>query len=270
MSENSIIEFGNSKLFYQKSGKGSKHLLLFHGFGQNHQVFEPWTQQLSDTYTLYAFDIFFHGQSERTFREEPVEKSDWKEIIRLFLEENDIHHFSLLGFSMGGKFALCTLELFSGKVDELFLLAPDGIKTSFWYSLATYPVALRKLFKSMIDKPGRFHTIAQMANKLGLVDKGVLRFAQSQIDSWDKRERVYYSWIVFRHFKFIMDSIARIINTRQIRVMMIIGKYDRIITVKNMNRLLDKLTSADLKIIDTGHNGIIVASAELIGSVHKS
>jgi len=265
MSVSHFIEYKNSRLFYSKNGSGPKSLLLFHGFGQTHEIFDSWNKSLSDIYTLYSFDAFFHGQSQWKSSDTALEKEDWKSIIELFLKTNSIQRFSLCGFSMGGKFVLATLEAFPANIDEIFLLAPDGIKTSFWYSLATYPIAFRNLFKSMIDHPERFYTIAHFVNKIGLIDKGILRFVESQMDTHEKRERVYSSWVTFRHFKFNMTEVAKIINAHHIKVTMIVGKYDKIITVQNMKLLLDKLPSHQLKILDTGHNGIIDASGSLIG-----
>jgi len=262
--ENHFIEYKNSKLFYSKSGSGPRALLLFHGFGQDHKVFDSWNESLSQFYTLYTFDIFFHGQSQWPSHDQPIEKEEWREIMEIFFKTNNIERFSLCGFSLGGKFVLATLEAFPKKVDEIFLLAPDGIKTNFWYSLATYPHAFRNLFKSMIERPNRFHALTRFAGKVGWIDKGILRFVESQMDTQEKRQRVYSSWVVFRHFKFDMTSVAGIINDHPIRLSMIIGKYDKIITAENMNLLLDKLKNFNLEILETGHNGVIASSVNLI------
>jgi len=45
-----------------------------------------------------------------------------------FLGKEKIELFAVVGFSLGGKFALATLEAFTDKVTKVVLLAPDGIK----------------------------------------------------------------------------------------------------------------------------------------------
>ncbi|MEQ1588528.1 MAG: alpha/beta hydrolase, partial [Cyclobacteriaceae bacterium] len=110
------VPYKNSSLAYQKSGHGEKSLLLFHGFGQHHKIFETLTEALSPHYTLYAFDLFFHGQSKWE-DETPLEKKMWREIMLQFLTENKIERFSVLGFSLGGKFTLATLELFPDRIE---------------------------------------------------------------------------------------------------------------------------------------------------------
>jgi pimeloyl-ACP methyl ester carboxylesterase len=114
----------------------------------------------------------------------------------------------------------------------------------------------------MIDRPGRFHSIAQMAFTFKLIDKGILRFVESQMNSHEKRERVYHSWVVFRHLKFELSGIAKILNTHKIPMTMVIGKHDKIITAKNMTRLMSLVPHAKLQIVESGHNTVISAWAK--------
>jgi pimeloyl-ACP methyl ester carboxylesterase len=260
-----FFDFRETRLYFTKVGTGKKNLLLFHGFGQDHQAFKKIEESLHADYSVYSFDIFFHGISQWNKGEQSLEKKFWKDLITEFLKQHQIETFSLLGFSMGGKFVLATLEAFPGKTENIFLLAPDGIKTNFWYSLATYPIAFRKLFKSMIDHPQRFKAIEKFAVKVGLIDKGILRFIESQMDTAEKRSRVYYAWVVFRHLKFDMKEIANIMNFKKIRVTVMVGKYDKIIKVKNMDHLVKKLNEVRLLILETGHNGIIQESVKVLG-----
>lgn len=254
--QENFIYHQDSKLHYAKAGTGGTPLLLFHGFGQNHQVFEQWVTALGHEYCVYAFDLYFHGQSTWPSRV-ALEKDDWKQILHLFLKRENIERFAVLGFSLGGKFAMTTVEAFPQKTIELYLLAPDGIKTSIWYSLATYPIAVRYLFRSMILKPGRLHALAKVFRSLGIVDKGILRFAEIQMDTEEKRRRVYYSWVYFRHLKFDLRNLANLLNSHQIPVIMIVGKYDKIIEAKNMNRLLRYVNNQRFEVIEAGHNDLI-------------
>lgn len=234
-------------LNYTRSGAGEKIMLTFHGYGQDNSIFEKYTG-----YTFYHIDLFFHGKSIWNKGEEPLEKREWKKLIEDLLTQNNIQSFSLLGFSMGGKFALATLEAFPNKINEIILLAPDGIKTSAWYSLATYPIAFRNFFKSMIANHTRFLRIARTAKKLGLIDNGVLRFVETQMDSEEKRKRVYYSWVVFRHLEFDIERIKRLMKENDIELKLYVGQYDKIIKANDMKRLTSKI-----EILDAGHNDII-------------
>lgn len=252
-----FIRYKKSSLHYKMVGTGDRNLFVFHGFGQDHQAFQTVSETLSAQYTLFVFDLYFHGKSEWGYDEIPLEKEDWKETITVILKEYNIKRFSLAGFSLGGKFVLATAEAFPEQTEAIFLLAPDGIKTSFWYSLATYPILFRKFFKSIINHPDRLARITGLLKSLGLMDKGLIRFVEYQMNTPEKRTRVYYSWVVFRRLTVDMKIIAGLINHHSIPLTLIIGKYDKVIKEKNMKKLLKRVKSYRLEILESGHNGLI-------------
>ena len=256
-SLNMIHPQNSSSLFYNRKGHGKKILLLFHGFGQDHTAFHPLIESLMDDYVFYSFDLYFHGQSTWAKGDLPLEKQEWKNTIGSFLTDNAITEFSVLGFSLGAKFALATLEAFPEKTKAIFLVAPDGIQTSFWYTLATYPILFRKLFKSMILHPDRFFSVARMINAFGLLDKSVLRFAEHQMNTVEKRSRVYFSWVTFRHLSFEMKTIARLIEKFDISTTILVGRYDKVIPPEKMNRLLLYLKHYKLEVAEAGHNQLL-------------
>lgn len=255
--QTAFFTYQQAKLCYHKIGKGTKILLFFHGYGQQGRVFEENSRFLQEEYTCYLFDLFFHGQSEWNYGEAVLSKAFWQEMIRAFLEEQKIERFSLAGFSMGGRFVFATLETQANCIEAIYLMAPDGVKTNFWYNLATYPSIFRRLFRSMILKPSYFYSIANVIYKIGLVDKGLIRFAESQMKTEDMRSRVYHSWVVFRPLYFDMKTMASLIKLYNISTSMVLGKFDKVITVKNMQHLLKHLPDCKVELLDTGHNGII-------------
>ncbi len=250
------ISLANSTLSFYQSGTGEQKLLLFHGFGQDHRAFDSWIAALQDEYTCYAFDLYFHGSSTWHSRE-ALEKEEWSKIMQQFLEQESISQFAVGGFSMGGKFALATYELFHPQITHLILLAPDGIKTSFWYSLATYPIAIRTLFKSMILHPNRLYRITKVLRKLRLIDAGLLRFAESQMNTEEKRRRVYYTWVYFRHLTFNQNQLTELINQSSVNFWLITGKHDKVISTKNMASFLQKIKRKQSQEINCGHTDLI-------------
>lgn len=257
MIRNHFVEHRGSRLHYARAGNGSQHMLVFHGFGQDVSVFDYFTRSLARHYTFYVFDLYFHGSSVWAHDEKVLTKEEWRATLRAFLDQNKIDRFSIGGFSLGGKFVLASLESFASKIDQVFLIAPDGIKTSFWYSLATYPVMLRRLFKSMIFQPERFFSMAEFLAKKGWIDRGLIRFAEYQMNSIEKRKRVYYSWVVFRSLRFNQKKIARLLNDHKIDLLLIVGKYDQVIEPKNMAAFLSRVRHYQYEVIESGHSGLI-------------
>jgi pimeloyl-ACP methyl ester carboxylesterase len=264
MIQESFIHHHKNLLHYVKAGNGNHPLLVFHGFGQDHMLYVPLLRSLSKEYTLYIIDLFFHGKSEWNDGEEPLEKSTWNRILQVLFQEQHVTFFSIMAYSLGGKFALAAIEGFPEQIRSVFLIAPDGIKTSFWYSLATYPTVFRKFFKSMISRHERFLIIANQLNRFNLVDPGLIRFADYQMNSEAKRRRVYYSWVVFRKLTFDLKKIAGVINENKIRLTLIAGKYDKVIKAENMQRLLKHVAHYRLEILESGHTGLIQESLPFI------
>jgi pimeloyl-ACP methyl ester carboxylesterase len=264
MTGNYYIEYKKAILHYTLYGKGPKILLAFHGYGQDHQVFKCMERVLGEEYTIYSFDLFFHGKSKWPFKEQPVTKKFVKEHLQALLQREKIERFSVMGFSMGGKMALTAIEGFAEKIDEVYLLAADGVDTNFWYTLVTYPKPLRRFFRGMVTRPELFFRTVEIMGKTKLVHKSLIKFSVFQMNSLKKRHRVYSSWVNFRKLTFNIRHIAKLINQHGIKTKVYIGEFDRVITVKNMRKLTDKLKDGELHVLKTGHNGLVWDVAKLM------
>ena len=258
------FSYEGNKLSYTCFGKGKKIFLAFHGFAQNKYVFRNFITALGKDAKIYSFDLFMHGQSVWADKNKKLSKEDWNKIIEKFLQSHEINNFSLLAFSMGGKFALSILENLPRKINQVILIAPDGIKTNFWYNLATLPGWTGNLFKNMVINPIKFQRFARLFQKLKIVDKGLVRFSEGQLKTREQRLRVYYSWIVFSLFRFNIKNIADIINHYNIDLALFIGQHDKIITEKNILFFNKMLKRPGLILLNSGHNSLIEATANYI------
>jgi len=250
-----FIEYAGSKLCYYKYGAGQKALLLFHGFGQDHTAFDTWCEVLKEDYTIYSFDLFFHGSSVWAGTD-PLKKSDWKKMIELFMQKENIIEFELAGFSMGGKFVFATLESFPDQIRKVILVAPDGVKVNFWYKAATFP-GLMNVFESLVKKPEPFFSFIKLLEAFGVIDKYLLKFALSQMDTEEKRTKVYSSWIYFRLLEFDMHNIGRLVNDRKTPIKIFVGKLDRVIPPGSMSDLVKLAKHSHREVLDVGHSDLV-------------
>lgn len=256
---NDFIEYEGSKLFYCKSGKGERVILLFHGFGQDHTAFDSWLGALENYYTLYSFDLFFHGSSEWK-SSELLKKSDWENIISLFLQKENISSLTVAGFSLGAKFALAIGESFPKLTKEIILIAPDGVKLNFWYKAATSFSISRVLFKMVVTFPNPFFSFLKVLDYLRLVDRFLFRFTLTQMNTFEKRLKVYNSWTCFRKLRFDKELLAEKINCNGIQVIAVMGKYDKVIPVKRVESFMNSISLSKLYVLEIGHNDLIEQS----------
>lgn len=251
-----FVQEGKSRLYYQVYGAGEQVVLAFHGYGQDHTHFYSIAGVLPRV-KLVAFDLFFHGRSVLNKKDIPLQKEFMARLIRKFLGQHQITRFSLMAFSMGGKFALTLLEYFPDNINQILLVAPDGISTSFWYSAATYPGWLQGLFKRTVVRPARFFKLMNWLDKYRLVDSGLLKFAAFQMNNTQKRLRVYKSWVGFRPLTFDIRKIVSILNRRQIPFTLILGEYDQVISGKRLQVFARAVQNCQLIVLKTGHTFLL-------------
>ncbi|SHJ13648.1 Pimeloyl-ACP methyl ester carboxylesterase [Hymenobacter daecheongensis DSM 21074] len=247
-----------TQLHYRRYGTGPRVILAFHGYGQSESHWRGLAAGLgANEVSLYAFDLFYHGHSKLAKADAPLSKKRLSELIQAFLAEHDIPTFSLLAFSMGAKFALTAAEQLSECVERLWLIAPDGIRTQFWYSLATYPPWMRGVLGRAVLRPQRLLRFIDTLARRRLVDAGLVRFAQWQLDSREKRLRVYRSWVGFRHLIFDLRKLAAALNRRPTPVTFFLGKYDRVIPHAGLQEFIGSLKNAQTILLEAGHAGLI-------------
>lgn len=118
-------------LYYEKTGEGQP-IILLHGNGEDHRIFDVLTDQLKENYTVYAIDSRGHGKSTR------VRELDYRsmaEDIAEFIQALGLEKPILYGFSDGGIIGLLLAikypELLSKLVISGANLTPEGVKKRY-------------------------------------------------------------------------------------------------------------------------------------------
>jgi len=252
------LTYHDSKLYYQKHIGGEKTLLIFHGFGHTHQNMEVISQYfLKKGYTVYSFDLFFHGNSTRTEATKPISIQELKQIIDLFLQKENISTFELLSYSLGSRFALTILGLYPKQVAAIYLIAPDAIQLSKWYRFSTSTWLGNKLFALVTQYPIFYQLLLSCAEKLKLANPSAIRFARNQMKTLAEREKIYHTWMSFRKLYQPFDQLSEQINQHQIQFKLFLGKYDRMIPHKILIQKCQSIHQKHIYVYDTGHNQLI-------------
>jgi pimeloyl-ACP methyl ester carboxylesterase len=262
-------------LHVQKYGSGPKVLLCFHGIGQDHSCFLKLFEALSPHYTCYGFDLYHHGQSPSIYGRtahptERLSKEAWRQYLTAWLRSEGIGQFGVLGFSMGGKFALATAEAFTERLDSLTLLAPDGITESPWYRLATRYALTQRVFKWYVLNTHRFRQLAQVLLRLRLLDKSTIRFAESTLATPAQRLRVYHSWLGFSSLTFDIPRLTQLLNQHGVSVRIFLGRFDALLPAHYMNPLTKRLNQFELVMLRTGHHKLVDKVAEWLSERPES
>ncbi|RFS23995.1 alpha/beta hydrolase [Chitinophaga silvatica] len=254
-----FLPYLNSAFHGIVMGSGQKLLICLHGFGESAKHFAPLESTLGDTFTLVAIDMPLHDKT--IWKENRVfEKSDLGAIVDLLLEKFGKDKFSLLGYSMGGRLALCLVELMPERIDELIMAAPDGLKNNPWHMFVTQTAVGNWLFRYNTDHPFFFFTLLNTWKRLGLLNQSVYKFALHRMNEPVKRQLVYNVWTNLRRMMPDKENCKQLLAKYNVFTLLVFGKYDRVIPPILGTRFIDGTFPAKIVVMDKGHQLI---SAEL-------
>ena len=122
-----IIEVNGVNLNYEKTGSG-RPLILLHGNGEDHRIFDKGIELLKERFTCYAVDSRDHGESSACAK---LHYADMADDMIAFMDALDLNDVLFYGFSDGGIVGL----LAAMKTDRITTLvtsganvSPDGVK----------------------------------------------------------------------------------------------------------------------------------------------
>ncbi len=141
-------------LYYEKTGEGQP-ILLLHGNGEDHRIFDVLVSQLREDYEVYAIDSRGHGQSTR------VKELDYRsmaEDIVQFIRMLGLEKPILYGFSDGGILGLMIAAAYPELLSKLIIsganLFPAGIKKGYYHLFQfIYYITRSSNYRLMVTQP---------------------------------------------------------------------------------------------------------------------
>lgn len=144
----------NIHLNYEKTGKGHP-VILIHGSGEDHHIFDKLAKKLKDSFTVYAFDSRNHGLSTKTddYTYKSMAKDYYQSINALGLEKPH-----LVGFSDGAIIGVIIETLYPDTFGKMALLginlqASDFKDEIIEYMKAEYDETNDPLLNMMLTQP---------------------------------------------------------------------------------------------------------------------
>lgn len=128
------VRVSKATLYYEKKGQGPP-LVLVHGNGESHEIFQEMMGLLSRYFTVYALDSRCHGKSSRT--RELSYDSMAQDIVEV-IENLGLETPGFFGFSDGGILGLLLASRYPGLLSWMVVsganASPAGLKP-FWHML---------------------------------------------------------------------------------------------------------------------------------------
>jgi pimeloyl-ACP methyl ester carboxylesterase len=250
--QSGTISVENQKLHCLRIGSGPKLLLAFHGFDNKADIFIPLASELADLYTTICIDLPGHGRS--AWHLAYFEKKHLMALVQGFKTDLGVDRLSLLGYSLGGRVCLNVVEQQPDWIEELFLLAADGVQRNIWYYLATQNAIGKRLFRYMCNQPEKVLRKFTWLRDMKLVDESRYKFATTKLQNNQIRSLIAYVWPVMSKLMPDRVRVKNNINRYKIKVRLLSGKYDRIFPPERSKKFLFALRNTEHHIIDAGHN----------------
>lgn len=130
------IEVNGITLFYEVSGSGPA-ILLVHGNGEDHRIFDETAELLKKDYRVYALDSRDHGKSTRV---KTLGYDEMAEDVAEFVRKLKLEKPYFCGFSDGGIIGILAAIRYPELFSKLVLCGanayPQGLKW-YWFKLFT-------------------------------------------------------------------------------------------------------------------------------------
>lgn len=148
------IKVNGIELFYEKRGSG-RPLILLHGNGEDHQIFDQISARLQQEFTVYAVDSRNHGQSMQTgvYDYEVMEED-----LYSFIRELGLDGTGVLGFSDGAIVTLMLAMKHPEVLSRMMLLGvnlkPEDFREECYRELIeAFEETQDPLLKLMLEQP---------------------------------------------------------------------------------------------------------------------
>lgn len=148
------IEVNNVNIYYEVYGSGNP-IILVHGNGETHDIFDKLIDKLKNNYKVYAIDSRCHGKSEKA---KEITYDIMAQDMIEFIKKLQIIKPIFYGFSDGGIIGLLIAIREQNLLSRLIIsganIKPDGfIKMDILLTKIMYYITRSKLIKMMIHEP---------------------------------------------------------------------------------------------------------------------
>jgi pimeloyl-ACP methyl ester carboxylesterase len=251
-----------SKIHTLRFGHGPQLLIALHGFGDQAQMLLPLEKTLGSRYTIVAFDLPFHGQTE--WPKPDFDKQDLLDIVAQVLDSEDKTHFALLGFSFGARLAQALLPEYSSQIGHLYLLSPDGVDTRGLDFAARVPMWLRRRLPILLRDPRWLLALARWARALRLVSPVVVQFLTNNLTKPERRRRTFGCWLAMESCHLPPRDLKKILRAAATPTDVFIGLRDPMLRPQKVRDFYKDLPNVRVFWLDQGHRIVGEAMANAL------
>jgi pimeloyl-ACP methyl ester carboxylesterase len=223
-------------------------IIAFYGYGQNGSVYSPLKKIAGDRYNIVVVDLVYTaGGEEET-------KLEFVHFMEKLLSELKIKRFIGLSYSMGSRYNLLLAELMPQRLQQLILVAPDGIRRPLWSPFATNTWIGKALFHFFVHHEHAYLNLIRLCYQSGWIPKQVYAFTKWHMRDRACRLKVYTTWMNMRHIVPDLNRISEAQQLHKFDIISFFGKRDSVIGSSVHQKLKKRVPGASVVLLDEGHD----------------
>jgi pimeloyl-ACP methyl ester carboxylesterase len=257
--------YGLDQLAYYDEGKGKQTILLIHGFGEDHRIWENQIQFLSTHYRIiapnlpgvYCKPLALHHSQAPNIRM-------YVEVLHELMHHLHIEHYFIIGHSMGGYIGLSFADYYVNHVQGLLLFHSTTYEDNEAKKTSRMKVAefiqewgVSKYLETAT--PNLFGDAFKQSNPAAI---------QNVIDSG-----LGISQEAMIQFVFAMrnrKAMTHLLHQHTIPVWMIAGEADLAVTIQDSLEQIKLLPSSNSLVLkEVGHMGMLEATEQVNQFIHQ-
>lgn len=215
-------------------------------------MFSQLANSLGSRYTIYSFDFAYHGRTAWS-EQHGFTKSEFLKMLDTFMLQHHFKKISLLGFSMGGRVALSVIPDLAEKLDDVILIAPDGIEERIYYRSFMAGKSGEAVFREVLKHPKLLIAAADAFSKIGLTKKYVAEYMKNYWADERKRDKLFNVWLSMRTYRARLQKIRIATEQHPLRIFMLWGNHDKMIPSRMAHQFKKEVPLCKLKMVEGGH-----------------
>ncbi len=247
----------NVKINFEKNGNRGPAVIFLHGFGDSLATWKDIRNVMSDEYQLYCIDLKGCGYSSKP-KDSKYSVSDQAEIITKFIVRYNLKRVTLIGHSFGGAVALFTYMNFHNgcinPIEKIVLIDSAGYnqKLPFFITILRTPIINSLVLNLLPSEFQAEYTLRKLVyDKSKLTKDKILRY------SFFYNMPGSHNALVQTAKQILPDNHEEIIGQIKlinVPTLIVWGRNDPIIPLKNAFRFQADISNAQVRIIDNcGH-----------------
>ncbi|MCX2574792.1 alpha/beta fold hydrolase [Pedobacter sandarakinus] len=261
MNSTKFFDHELAKLSYCVFGKGPEIMLCFHGYGMHCRQFEILEEKFKDKYTFYGFDLFFHRETELKDNSlKNIKKGITKtELVKLFIDfcaAQNIHNFSVIGYSMGTHYATAIVEMIPERITNCILIAPSVLKPGVVTEFISKNRIGNKLLEKFTRSEKALINLLKGIKRLNLLDDASYNILLNEINTAELRFSFYACFTYLRRLEIDRPKFKHILQAYPIKSIFIFGKRDKMYPPSILKDLCFAIEDSHTIILDDNHEMI--------------